>query len=68
MQYIYFFQLKTGMLQEILTKLNVYTCKIGMPPSHPLLFLFDPLEWVNYLKSHAVGLPKIENQQGRKFD
>ena len=56
------------MLQEILTKINVYICKVGMPPSHPSIFSFYPLEWVNYFKSHAVALPEIKNQQVRKFD
>ena len=46
------------MLHEILTYINVYICKIGMPPSQPLIFPFDPLEWVN-LKCHAVSLPEI---------
>jgi len=36
------------MLHEILTNINVYICKVGMPPSHHLIFPFDPLEWVNY--------------------
>ena len=30
--------------------INAYICKVGMPPSHPLIVSFDPLEWVNYLK------------------
>ena len=45
-QYIYYFLLKTGMLHEILTYINVYIFKVGMPPSHPLIFPFDPLECV----------------------
>jgi len=28
--------------------MNVYICKVGMPPSHSLIFPFDTLEWVNY--------------------
>ena len=27
---------------------NVYICKVGMSPTLPLIFSFDPLEWVNY--------------------
>jgi len=26
---------------------SVYICKVGMPPSHPLIFSFYPREWVN---------------------
>jgi len=26
---------------------NFYIYKVGMPPSHPLTFFFDPLEWAN---------------------
>jgi len=39
-----------GILHEILTYINVYICKAFMPPSHPLIFSFDPLglECVNY--------------------
>jgi len=57
-----------GIVHEILTYISVYICKVGMPPSHPLIFAFDPLEWVNYYKCHAVSSPEIKNQQGRKFD
>jgi len=32
----------------MLTYANVYICKVYMPPSHPLIFPFDPLEWVHY--------------------
>jgi len=28
--------------------MNVYICKVVMPPSHPLIFPYDPLEWVSY--------------------
>ena len=49
MQYIYLlyavyilFKLKTGILHEILTYINVYICIVGTPPSHPLNFSFDP--------------------------
>jgi len=34
----------TGILHEILTDINVYIFMVGMPPSHPLIFPFDPLE------------------------
>jgi len=53
------------MIYEVLTYINVYICKVAEPPSHPLMLLCDPLEWV---KSHAVSLPEIKNQQERKFD
>jgi len=43
-QYIYFFLVQTGILHEILTYTNVYICKVGMLPSHPLIFSFDPLK------------------------
>jgi len=33
-----------GILHEMLTYINVYICKVGMPPSHPLVFSFDLLE------------------------
>ena len=36
----YYLQLKTGILHEILTHINVYMCEVGMPPSHPLIFSF----------------------------
>jgi len=31
-----------------MTYLNVNICKEVMPPTHLLIFSFDPLEWVNY--------------------
>jgi len=45
MQHINFL-VKDGdrLLHEIL---NVYICKVGMPPSVLLTFLFNTLEWVN---------------------
>jgi len=36
-QYIYFVLVKDGILHKILTYLNVYICKVGMPP--PLLLI-----------------------------
>ena len=50
MQYIgYTFLVKDEQtLHEILTHLNVHIRKVSMPPSHSLIFPFDPLEWVNY--------------------
>jgi len=44
MQQLYYFQLKTGILHEILTHINLYIRKVGMPPSHPLILSFYPLE------------------------
>ena len=38
------FELKTGILHEILTHINFNICKVGLPPLHPLFFSFDPLE------------------------
>jgi len=37
-----------GILHEILTYINVYICKVGMPSSHPLIFPCDPLKRQNY--------------------
>jgi len=34
----------TPLLHEISTHINVYICKVGMPPSQPLIFPIDPLE------------------------
>jgi len=28
----------------------IYICEVAMRPSHPLIFSFDPLQWVNYWK------------------
>jgi len=39
-----------------------------MPPSHPLSFMVWSPEMSMLLKSNAVDLPEIKNQQGRKFD
>jgi len=36
------------MIYEVLTYINVYICKVGMPPLHPLIFSCNPLKWVNY--------------------
>ena len=47
MQCKQFFSWRRG-LHEILTYMNVYICKVGVPPSQPLIFPFDPLQWVNY--------------------
>jgi len=38
------FPVKTGILHEILTYIDVYICKLGMPPSDPLIFQLDPLK------------------------
>jgi len=40
------FLIKGGdrLLHEILAFINIYICKVGMPPSLLLKFLFDPLE------------------------
>jgi len=54
------------LLHEILAYINVYICKVGMPPSLLLTFLFDLLEWVNqafstfssmWLSKQTQGLP-----------
>jgi len=59
--------LKTGILHEILTRVNIYICKISMPPSHPQFFVWSP-GMSKLLKRHALILPEIKNQTGRKFD
>ena len=46
-----FYKLMTGILQEILTYINVYIREVAMPSWLLLSFLFDPLEWVNMLFS-----------------
>jgi len=37
-----------GMLHERLNYINVHIFELGVPVSHPFIFLFDPSEWVNY--------------------
>jgi len=56
-----------GITYEVLTYINVYICKVAKPPSHPLTFSCNP-GMSKLLKSRAVSLPEIKNQQGRKFD
>ena len=51
-----FYKLMTGILQEILTYINVYICEVAMPSSPLLIFLFVPLEWVNMLFSKLSGV------------
>jgi len=41
---IHVYKLMTGILQEILTYINVYICEVAMPSSPLLIFLFVPLE------------------------
>jgi len=65
----FFINMPVGHLRFIIiTHINVYICKVGMPPSHPLIFSFDPHGMSKPLKSHALGLPEIKNQQRSKFD
>jgi len=47
----------------MLTYINVYIFKLGMPPSHILIFSFVRLEWVNYWKSKRWAYRRLKTNK-----
>ena len=66
MQHIYFWLKSEGILHEILTYINVYICEVGMSLAHPLIFSFDPLEWVNYWNAMRWTYRRLKTNSNRE--
>jgi len=43
--------------------IHIYICKVGMPPWHPWIFSFDPLDWENYRKAMRWACRKLKTNK-----